>query len=278
MDPIASPSSSRQSSIHSSRCSTKTARVHKESTLNINTCFDPPPGHANDLLTLVNSLRTNIVDVSTVTANTLALDCDTEAGRCFDNGTFATSPMNSKDQCRLAEDKVVKERVDSRLPFHKWMKSIHRRARQRPGLSMLNVSHHYSHNLDSEDGFHSTQTKGRFHRQSSSGSSFAFVTAVRSASISLASESAVTRSRRNTARSPYLSPTERSSRASMSGPRVSEDGIILEAHRLVDTAATERAMRRRKVLEELISTEEGYIGDIRFLMNVCTTMLLICDP
>ncbi|PHH87009.1 hypothetical protein CDD83_9425 [Cordyceps sp. RAO-2017] len=42
---------------------------------------------------------------------------------------------------------------------------------------------------------------------------------------------------------------------------------------VVDAAATERAMQRRRVLEELIDTEEAYIGDVRFLMNVYLTIL-----
>jgi hypothetical protein len=36
----------------------------------------------------------------------------------------------------------------------------------------------------------------------------------------------------------------------------------------VDAATVERSLQRRRILEELISTEEGYIGDIRFLINV----------
>lgn len=54
----------------------------------------------------------------------------------------------------------------------------------------------------------------------------------------------------------------------MTAPRVSEDSSFLESHSLADLAAIERSLQRRKVLEELISTEEGYIGDVRFLMNV----------
>ncbi|KAK1239664.1 hypothetical protein MKX07_001118 [Trichoderma sp. CBMAI-0711] len=38
-------------------------------------------------------------------------------------------------------------------------------------------------------------------------------------------------------------------------------------------AAIERSLQRRKVLEELISTEEGYIGDVRFLMNNLTEIV-----
>jgi hypothetical protein len=40
-----------------------------------------------------------------------------------------------------------------------------------------------------------------------------------------------------------------------------------------DLTATQRAFERRQILEELISTEENYIGDIRFLMNVSLEFL-----
>ncbi|ROT40036.1 Dbl homology domain-containing protein [Sodiomyces alkalinus F11] len=42
---------------------------------------------------------------------------------------------------------------------------------------------------------------------------------------------------------------------------------------MADRAAIQRALQRRRILEELISTEEGYIGDVRFLMNVYVTIL-----
>lgn len=62
----------------------------------------------------------------------------------------------------------------------------------------------------------------------------------------------------------------------MTAPRVSEDSSFLESHSLADLAAIERSLQRRKVLEELISTEEGYIGDVRFLMNVIEESLKPC--
>ncbi|KAH6610860.1 hypothetical protein Trco_000880, partial [Trichoderma cornu-damae] len=157
-------------------------------------------------------------------------------------------------------------------PFHKWMRTIHRRARHRHTLSDGSIG---SLRPQLESGVHgrAANWKRSHHRRSSSGSSFAFVSAVRSASASLASVSAMARSRRNAARSQGLSTTERSSRASISGPRASEDSGFLENHSLADLAAIERSLQRRKVLEELISTEEGYIGDVRFLMNVYVTIL-----
>ncbi|KAJ6445632.1 membrane-associating domain-containing protein [Purpureocillium lavendulum] len=69
------------------------------------------------------------------------------------------------------------------------------------------------------------------------------------------------------------SPNYRSSRASISGPRLSEESVMAEEGEALDTAALERALQRRRILDELISTEEGYIGDVRFLGNVYVTIL-----
>ncbi|PNP57972.1 hypothetical protein THARTR1_02130 [Trichoderma harzianum] len=166
------------------------------------------------------------------------------------------------------------EQLKSHGPFHKWMRTIHRRAQHRPTRSDDSFG---SLRPPFDPDVHSRTAHWRrtHHRQSSSGSSFAFVSAVRSASASLASVSvsAVARSRRNAPRSQGFSTTERSSRASISGPRASEDSGLLETQSLANLAAMERSLQRRRVLEELISTEEGYIGDIRFLMNVYVTIL-----
>ncbi|KAF4334632.1 hypothetical protein FBEOM_11520 [Fusarium beomiforme] len=87
-----------------------------------------------------------------------------------------------------------------------------------------------------------------------------------------ASASAISRSRRHDRRSRCRSRTERSSRASLSAPRVSEDSVPFEKAR-VDVAALQRSLRRRQILEELISTEEGYIGDVRFLVHTYINLL-----
>ncbi|KAG4284680.1 hypothetical protein FPRO04_05062 [Fusarium proliferatum] len=41
----------------------------------------------------------------------------------------------------------------------------------------------------------------------------------------------------------------------------------------IDVAAVQRSLRRRQIIEELISTEESYIGDIRFLIHTYINML-----
>ncbi|KAH8130333.1 hypothetical protein FP744_10008965 [Trichoderma asperellum] len=169
-------------------------------------------------------------------------------------------------------DSESHEQLKPHGPFYKWMRTIHRRARHRSTLSDGSINS-LQPRLEPEIRSRTPTWKRSHHRQSSSGSSFAFVSAVRSASASLASVSAVARSRKTITRSQGFSVTERSSRASMTGPRASEDSSFLESHSLADLAVIERSLQRRKVLEELISTEEGYIGDIRFLMNVYVTIL-----
>ncbi|KAL7909681.1 hypothetical protein GGI35DRAFT_493525 [Trichoderma velutinum] len=168
------------------------------------------------------------------------------------------------------------EQLQPQGPFHKWMRTIHRRAQHRPTRSEESIGS-LRPPFDPDAHSRTAHWRRTHHRQSSSGSSFAFVSAVRSASTSLASASAsaiaVARSRRNPPRSQGFSTTERSSRASISVPRASEDSGLLENQSLANLAAMERSLQRRRVLEELINTEEGYIGDIRFLMNVYVTIL-----
>ena len=155
----------------------------------------------------------------------------------------------------------------SRMPFQKWVKTLHRRHLKRQTISGAEFGMSFEKGpVVGRDSFgHSG-----YHRPSSD-SSFAFVTGTRSATVSLASGSLMGRSRRNTVNTVKslkgYSRTDRSSRASISA-RLSEDSHFGDATILLDPAVAERSIHRRRILEELISTEEGYIRDIKFLMNV----------
>jgi hypothetical protein len=153
----------------------------------------------------------------------------------------------------------------TRPPFEKWVKSFNKKAtrRHRRANSIAGTG-------VSDSDFHSLQSRNRTRhglRKSVSGSSLGFVTAVKSASISLASFSIATKSR-NRGHSSKHQKTDRSSRASNIGPRTSEDSAYAARGIANDVAVTNRSIRRRRVLEEIISTEEGYFGDVKFLMNV----------
>lgn len=166
----------------------------------------------------------------------------------------------------LREDRDADFSAPRHSQFHKWMRTLRRRASRR---------HHAvaTDDMCSASGLvdfmHQDPKITSHHRHSSSGSSFGFVEAVKTASVSLASTSIFARSRRNSMRSSRApTRTERSSRASMSSHRCSEDSCGLDKPQVLDKAAVERSLQRRRILEELINTEEGYIGDVRFLMNV----------
>lgn len=133
--------------------------------------------------------------------------------------------------------------------FSRWMSSLRRRTVQRRIIA-------------ADTPAFLVDLNGRpqlIHRDSSSGSSFGFVTGVKSATVSISS----TRIARSTGRS-IRTPLGRSSEESM--------GRITPADRF----SVERALRRRRILEELIQTEESYIGDIRLLMNVYVTTFAAC--
>ncbi|OTA53570.1 Dbl homology domain-containing protein [Hypoxylon sp. EC38] len=156
-------------------------------------------------------------------------------------------------------------------PFHKWMKNLHKRAHRsrvdRSNNRFEQFPEYLKYSFDDDTLYPAD------HRKSSSGSSYGFVAAVRSASVSLASTSVVTRPRRHTGRSSLQGRTDLSSRGSTSGQRWSEDSTCLERTVSNDPGVTERLLQRRRILEEIINTEESYIGDVKFLMNVYVTIL-----
>ena len=149
-----------------------------------------------------------------------------------------------------------------KLPFRKWVRSLKRRNSLSEGGETYTGDDRCKY-PEPNNPFRRVIHRRFRHRFSSSGSSLGFITAVQSAGTSLITASVAATSRRRHGRS----RAERSSRASLSTPRVSKDVGPLERAE-EDLTATQRAFERRQILEELISTEENYIGDIRFLMNV----------
>ncbi len=184
------------------------------------------------------------------------------------SGTVPELPLRSQSQ--------------PKRPFHKWVKTLHRRRAERQRLQMTHGEDQMPSTLD-----HRSNTVGSssHRRQSSSVSSFAYVTAIRDASVSGFATSVEASSRKRKARSSKgQSRTDRSSRQSVS-IRFSEDEFSeYRSQPYADAAVLERSRQRWRILDELIETEEGYVGDIKFLMNVglylrCLKLLLgvMCD-
>ena len=153
-------------------------------------------------------------------------------------------------------------------PFNKWVRDIQKRAGQR----RKTVSCDVDGSALERELFESPNAQRRSeHKKSSSGSSFGFVTAVKSATVSLASFSVAPRSRR-TAVSSRHQRTDRSNKASNAG-RLSEDSAYIARGAAIDQDVLNRLLQRRRVLEEIINTEESYVGDVKFLMNASQSAL-----
>lgn len=149
-------------------------------------------------------------------------------------------------------------------PFSKWMRTIQKRTASRRQIF---------DNDDSVVGTERSLTSAAaqelsksHHKKSSSGSSLGFVTAVKSASLSLASFSIATHSMRRS-ESFRCVHVDRGCKASAYGTRRSEDTSHNTHTVVIDERVIHRSLQRRRVLEEIISTEENYVADIRFLMN-----------
>lgn len=169
----------------------------------------------------------------------------------------------SLDDCKQANINTSGPPLHHR--FEKWMKTLQKKAVQRRKTvsGNLNGVAHELHWHDAEEKEHWMSR----HKKSSSGSSLGFVTVMKSASISLASFSMAPRSRKTGVSSRHQR-TNHSSRGFNAGLRFSEESASVARDDVIDKAVHYRSLQRRQVLEEIIGTEENYIADIRFLMNV----------
>ena len=110
------------------------------------------------------------------------------------------------------------------------------------------------------------------HRKASSWSSNGFVTAVKSAAPSLGQDSPSQRSEKGS-RLRFFRRSNRNSRSSDATQRASIDSNN-DIARVVDEAAYNRAVQRRKIIEEILTSEEGYINDLKVLAHVCSSCVI----
>ena len=154
-------------------------------------------------------------------------------------------------------------------PFRRWMTTLRHKNSKRKG-ALIPRRERWS--LDDFDGAEpaklaiSQDESGNRHQKSSSWSSSGFVTAVKSATVSLGPLSAAPQ-RRKTRTSTQLHSSNRSSGISDGLNRASIDSSQ-GSTQIIDEAAWNRAIQRRRTLEELISSEESYIADLKVLINV----------
>ena len=156
----------------------------------------------------------------------------------------------------------------TRSPFRRWMRSLRYRS---PGHKSPSRRHSLTvrqerwslDDCDEQGTIKPTQSHSRKrsgHKKTSSWSSSGLVTAVKSATVGLAATQSPKAKRLSLLRS-----SQRSSGASQATARDSSDSHVPPR---MDDAAWERARQRRRTIEELIESEEGYIADLKVLDNV----------
>ena len=148
--------------------------------------------------------------------------------------------------------------------MRKWMRTLRRQKEQSqpkvtprstPRSQRWRLEHLHSRSTSPTKRFSSHKPSG------SQSSSLAFVTAVRSATATIASASIASVSRGHT---PWRKGHQRSSIMSGSEHRPSVDS----QRSMADEAAKQRSRKRREKLEELMRTEENYIADLKTLSSV----------
>ncbi|KAK6003152.1 hypothetical protein QM012_000997 [Aureobasidium pullulans] len=160
-------------------------------------------------------------------------------------------------------------------PFSRWMNTLKTKkasykSRVRPKLDAL---------FSTQPVITSPEPSVRGHRKSESwASSTNFVTAVKSATITVASASIAPLSRSASKRSGYLRFCRGSSGLFESEPRFSTDSPRPSLSLIIDDAARQRAKKRREKIEELIKTEESYLADLKALSNAYFTFLPPTSP
>lgn len=151
----------------------------------------------------------------------------------------------------------------SKHAFRKWMRSVRHTS---PGRKRSLQVREERWSLDESDGDkdrYKSKLRNRGHQKSSSWSSSGIVTAVKSATASLAGSHA------------HKRRVSTSNRKSHRGTDVS--GIARHKSRdnhgknagLADEATFDRARQRRRTIEEIVSSEESYVADLKVLVNVC---------
>ena len=157
-------------------------------------------------------------------------------------------------------------------PFRRWMKSVRRRSPSRRGSLKVREERWSLDDFDESKDPVTPRDKGRRHKKSSSWSSSSIVTAVKSATAGLA----VPRAQKSK-RSTSFRKSNRSSGPSEAANRISLDN----SHRSglhIDEAAWERARQRRRTLEEIVSSEESYVADLKVLVHVSHSCKAILNP
>jgi len=167
-----------------------------------------------------------------------------------------TQPKPEVDKLSIVTTDATKH------PFRRWMNSVRHRS---PGPNRSLKVREERWSLDDFDESKDPSTpwnKDNRQKKSSSWSSSGILTVVKSATANLA----VAHPKKTERRTPSRR-SKRSSGTSEERNRASLDKSQVFA-RFMDEAAWDRARQRRRTLEEIVSSEESYVADLKVLVNV----------
>jgi hypothetical protein len=189
-----------------------------------------------------------------------AINIPLPEGRSSDN----VAPIDS----RIEQEQVPPIVVANPQPFRRWLSTLRRRHihQQKDHVSEVPRLSFELHTRDTGVLPRAFRFHESLRRNSESmSSSMAYVTTIKSASMTVASTSIAPRSDtgmhgkgRTGNRSSHYSDARRS----------------FDSHRgplgpVIDESAWLRSLQRRRIVEELIASEESYIADLKVLINVC---------
>ena len=155
------------------------------------------------------------------------------------------------------------------FPFRRWMRSLRYKSPSEKSSNRKSSLKVRNERWSLDDFEESSATKSTpigakeriRHKKTSSWSSGGLVTAVKSATVGLATPQSPKAKRLSLLRSSL-----RSSGTSQATVRGSFDSQT--SPRVMDGAAWERARQRRRTLEEIVQSEESYVADLKVLVNV----------
>lgn len=146
--------------------------------------------------------------------------------------------------------------------FRRWMSTLRRRRQKtRPRIVTPRKHRWVLDDFDERKALSPRLQQHRHRKSSSQSSSLGFVSAVRSATVTIASTSIAPLSKRTLR---FRRGQQHSSILSGSETRPSVDS----ERSILDEAAKQRSRKRYEKVEELLRTEESYIADVKALSNV----------
>lgn len=177
------------------------------------------------------------------------------------------------DHQEEGEESLLAKSVPKHLPFKRWLSTLRRKNQQRHKdirSHLLSADFAKLYRLPPLESPRQHSLRYSSHRQSLSlTSSLGLLTTVKSASMTLTATSLATKSRAGT-RSARLVGDNKSTR--FSEMRMSFESTAPSFEPVIDEKAWARSVQRRKIVEELLCSEENYIVDMKALVNVRTKL------